>query len=455
MNPTIKQTNNKSKSIRDLLSGDAILIIIAFTGLCLIGLIRNQIATVRFDDFPCFYIAAKCVIKGNASDAYPIAAELNNRHPGFAAASFMRPTYQACANNAGFSDPPRFIYPPLLLLIISPIGFLNYESACLVFLIVSIACVCLSAVLASTFLPKIGINQPWAQSVFVLGVCWLPLAWASVRICNTSAISGLFITLAVWGLLNGRNWISGLAVVIAMGVKFTSLPLLAYILLTGKWRVAYTAFISSLIAAFVLIAFLGWCTIQNFINIAPRLGIINQESLSIPSIIIREFGDSFIGLAKTISWLGAICFLTPVVYLSVCLHQSGYLEKNVRCQLILMATLYQIFLIFSVSTHYHYYLYMIPFCPLLFLFIKASWFGAILGILLLINFSIPLEGETFIARLAISMTKSIDGGALDIQQIISFVKNWHMIIATIISYLVSIYSILFFYRVSANPKKLH
>lgn len=420
-----------------ILSKQWILASFAFIGLFAIGIVRNQITPVRFDDFPCFYLAARCVVQGKAPEAYPIPLFTANQHPGFASASIMRSSYASNAYAAGFENPPRFIYPPFLLLLIWPLGFFEFKTAGSLFLVFSMVCVIISAVISLNIANKFINKFLFFKWFVVCAICWSPLSWGSVRTSNTSALSGLLISIAIWGILNKHDLVAGFAIAAAMGVKFSSVPILIYLLLSGNLRLLVSAALSTLVLAILVPLTIGIDVWENFILVLPMLGMINHEGISLPSLIIRCCGDEYAGLAKSMSLIGGLLFLSPGIFFLIYAKAKNIKVDQIMILLIL-GLFYLDFLIFSVSTHYHYFLYI--FWIVVFLFFRSSSNTSILfrliSVPILVNLLFPLIAEPYLVKIINSFLELIcttdETFRLDL---LSFIKNWHMLLASFFCYI--------------------
>lgn len=410
---------------------------VAFIGLLLIGITRNQITLVRFDDFPCFYLAARCVTQGNAPEVYPVPISTAKQHPGFASSSKMRSSYEFNAHAIGFENPPRFVYPPILLLFIWPLGIFDFKTAGILFVVFSMTCVIISAVISLKITNKINNNSLIFKWMVVYAICWSPLAWTSVRISNTSALSGLLISMAIWGILYKNNLIASFAIAAAMGVKFSSIPIIIYLILIGNYRLLAATALSAIVLAIMVPFTIGINVWNNFILVLPMLGMTNHEGISFPSFIIRLGGNEYIELSKIMSLIGSGFFALPIVYFVVKAKANGKIEDQ-QVNFLALGALYLVFLVFSVSTHYHYYLYIL--WIIIFLFIRATSSPSIsvrlISVLILINFLIPLVAEPYLVKIVGYILEPICIFDETFRlYLLEFISAWHMLLAAMLCYI--------------------
>ena len=410
---------------------------LVFVGLNIIGFVRNSLEKLKFDDFPCFYLAACCVVNGKANDVYPIPLENLKHHPGFADSSVMKNAYSQFASDINMENPPRFIYPLPLMLLIWPLGLFEINVSIWIFRLVLMACVSISAIFVSEIMFIQRKKYDYWNIILILGLSWSPLAWATIRVANTSAISGLFISMAVWALMAEKKKIAGLAIAIAMIIKFSSLPLLVYLVIIGKWWTVIYTIIFGLLLTLASIAIFGITAFTDFIAILPLLGFVNHESISLPSFLVVTYGpvayDLLGNYIKMISFLAIIstCVISNII-LRRCADES--IKTN---QLVLMAILYFWLFIFSTCTHYHYYVYFFPFVPSLLLISNKSITFKIISMIIIMAMTVPLSTEPRFAQFILSPIRyffSNQEMKAYINTLIEGLIVWHMLLAAIIGF---------------------
>lgn len=183
-----------------------------------IASIISNLPLLPFDDFPSYYYAGKAALAGK--DIYQAIPRV---HP--------------------------YIYPPFFSLLVSPLTFLNINTAALIWLMMNLVLYIVSAVMLYRILfGRYDAARALWTAVIAAGLIPAQLDFLHGQV-NTLIL--FLITAALWSYVNRRDLLCGALIGLAAAVKITPALLVVFFLIKKEYRVvlgALTALVVTLVA---------------------------------------------------------------------------------------------------------------------------------------------------------------------------------------------------------------
>ncbi len=182
-----------------------------------------------------------------------------------------------------------YVYPPFLALLWMPMARLPFEVVAAIFLVVSLAALAGSFVLAIRLAAP---ATPAARAATLIAALLLALGLPAYVNAHHGAVSSIFTCLLFLffdRLQKGKDRQAGAVLAIACGIKVLPVILLLYLAAKRRWRplVATLAVGASLLLVSVVV--LGWRVHWRFItDIAPQLGYAVHSTLGYDAIYHPE-----------------------------------------------------------------------------------------------------------------------------------------------------------------------
>lgn len=168
----------------------------------------------------------------------------------------------AAANGSDLQAPGGgYIYPPLLAVLLRPLTWMSPASAAMVWNGLMWALLAISSVMASRLaLSQVGRPPRWRETLTVAGAAWLILGDKLILELRDGNCDAIIMTCWVLGLaaLRRQPWLVGLAIGLALNIKYTAGVLVVYLLLRRCWaEVAWSSVWTLSFAALPALA-MGW-----------------------------------------------------------------------------------------------------------------------------------------------------------------------------------------------------
>jgi alpha-1,2-mannosyltransferase len=212
-------------------------------------------------DFSAYYLAAKVVSAAPARTLYDLPLYADGRMNLNASASF-RSAWQTAAFHYHVPFAAPFIYPPFFAVVIKPLVYLSFDSAFIVWQILTVLLLG-AAVMLSLKLPGIPVSRKLTLMLGVGLFSYYPFADGLFR-GQTDCLILFLLAAGVWLLAQNQNSLSALSFAVATVLKLT--PTLAIPLLIvhrrWKWLAAYAAWMCGLAIFSVYQA--GWAMQRQF-----------------------------------------------------------------------------------------------------------------------------------------------------------------------------------------------
>lgn len=276
----------------------SILIALVFTIMC-VAFTSWYSRAVSYTDFPILYNSASYFLKENNAleDIYDIWISHTYHLP--------EATHQG-----------KFIYSPLALILLSPLGYLDYYTAKTVLMSLNIMCYVVSIFLILNYLKLSG---RWFVYPFFLSFIWAPFLM-DVMFGQINSILLLLITFAIYAIRNKSLLFSGSLIGIAASFKLFPIGI-AMTLGIRSFRVLLGCALFS-ICLLTLPGALKWFTaIQNnpFIELSPAyllLGQLNPHLGYLYSAIIGFITALVIYIFDVNEPLKIVSFSIPAIFLA-------------------------------------------------------------------------------------------------------------------------------------------
>jgi hypothetical protein len=224
-------------------------------------------------DFPQFYMGGAVVRAGASASLYPIPHADSRHNPGLPGDSEMRPTYAALAERLGVGNGMRFIQPPPVALLLTPLSLLPYRTAGWIWvLVLGLAAWGAALYAARLFVLASGSRSRW-EGILVLGIACSPRALATIRWGNVSTFVAMLLGILTCQILSGRSVRGGATLLVGGVVKYTPAVLLPLVVAARRWRLLAWSAIFGLALLVLSLAVMGTAPHLTFLReILPVLG---------------------------------------------------------------------------------------------------------------------------------------------------------------------------------------
>lgn len=365
-------------------------------GLALIGLlailaVRQRVTPVGFEDYSVYYLGGTMVLQGAWHDLYPVPLPGAASHPGWPAGSIMKPAYQQAAARMGQHEPYRYVYPPPSAVLISPLSALRPEAALRLWWALSAVACWASALYAAAIYRRLTGRRDLMWTLLLFGITWCPLTWATVRVGNTSAITGALVSVVLYGWCTGNRVSSALALYGAAALKFVTLPLT---LIPVLLRRTTDVIVSALVAGALTAGVMALSGIDPWLEYLRLFSSLNRSNgwvinVSLRGLIEKLFpapGQPALLTLQIITWLalGVIAFG---------LHRCAWRRNDPRPVLAAASALLAWLLVFGPTTQNHYFVYLYPLWGYYLAESRTSWLGRIAALCVIGGTMIPLGGS--------------------------------------------------------------
>jgi hypothetical protein len=241
-------------------------------------------------DFAQFYMGGVMARHGEWNSLYPIPLPGSSNNPGQVEDSTMTPRYAQIAAEVGVGDRLRFIQPPPFALILTPLAWFKYKRAYKIWLLLLIGCTWIISRQSGRIYEMIlGRPSRWAGGLSLI-LMLSPLALASVRGVNMSAMIGACLGAAVIGLMSGQSARPAAAIVFAGLAKYASLPLVPVMVAMHRWKPLAVSAVLGIVIILISLAVMTVTPFDIYLQqIAPTLARphTNEGNQSLPAFLIR------------------------------------------------------------------------------------------------------------------------------------------------------------------------
>jgi hypothetical protein len=224
-----------------------------------------------------------------------------------------------------------YIYPPLLAVLLSPLGLLNQHIAALIWAVLIAALTVVVAYLAARNAADGLRNRADTQPIW--SAAWLAILvlastlFQEYRDGNCDMLILLAVVLAQRWLAR-RPVLSGLALGLAINIKYLPLVYLPYLLIRRRWAALASACLSTILAALAPAAIFGWDHNLKYLR-AAYAGLFQmvggqaqgaaanihplawRNSISLPSVLARAAQAAH--LPQPAVWAGTLLLIAAVV----------------------------------------------------------------------------------------------------------------------------------------------
>lgn len=232
----------------------------------------------------------------------------------------------------------KFIYSPLALVLLSPLGYLEYYTAKTVLMSVNIMCYVLSIYL---ILKHLKLSGRWFVYPFFLSFIWAPFL-IDVMMGQINSILLLLLILAVCSVENHKPVISGLLIGVAALFKFFPIGV-AMTLGIKNWRVFISCFLFFVLSITAIPGAIKWFSaIQNIhpSSISPAyqfLGGAHKPILfGVYSASIALITALLIYKTKNNGYLKIVSFSIPAIFLAAPVFEPYHLTLLIVSYLFLV-----------------------------------------------------------------------------------------------------------------------
>ena len=337
----------KSKKFEEFIFGilsGVVSLIIAFFFKTLIHTFSNILEW----DFMCFYLNGKASVEGlSLYDPLSYVNVLSNIHLPFALSdSFVTGAIQT-----------GVIYPPTTMLLLAPIGYLDLNTANIVWRIFVLGFMVIDIILINRIF-KLH-KSKWVQLILIIAIILIfPGSKGTIEVSQTNFFI-LFLILLIYK--DPDNWKAGLYLAIAVIVKPIPVVWAIYFLVNRKWKPLLTFIISGLVIVFLSIMQLGFNNFMTYFTSPPVLRIpsasfsedINQSINAVFSRISQQFSlDSISGSMNEI-----VIFATLILIVLASIASHKLSKTNTKASFLVFLPLS--LLIFP-GTLTHYAIQLIP-----------------------------------------------------------------------------------------------
>jgi alpha-1,2-mannosyltransferase len=250
----------------------------------LAGIIQSS--AVFQKDFMAYYLPGRALLAGgNVYDSLPVLA---NKYEPRVGHHFEHPSP----------------YPPIALLLLSPLALLPYEHAVSVWSIFEFSCFAITCLLLLRHFG--GRNAPTSVIVTILLVIpWRPI-FTDLYVGQMMMFLGLLLVLAWLSLRSGRDVLAGFLLGLVLALKLYGWPIIIFLLLSKRFTPVITAILVFIFANLLGAAVVGPQTaIEYYSVVAPgvrALYIDDPFNFSLSSTGFRLAGP-WLGVILTIGGL--------------------------------------------------------------------------------------------------------------------------------------------------------
>jgi hypothetical protein len=299
-------------------------------------------------DFMCFYLNGKATVEGlSLYDPTSFANVLSNVHLTFN----LSDSFYSGAIQTGV------IYPPTTMLLLAPLGYLDVNTANIVWKIFVLTFMAIDVILLYRIF-KIH-ESNWMQLLFiVLLILIFPGSRGTLDVSQTNFFI-LFLLLLIYK--DPDNWKAGIYLAIAIIVKPIPVVWALYFLINKKWKPLFSFIIAGMVIVLLSIMQLGFNNFMTYFTSPPVLRIppgsfsedINQSINAVFSRISLQLGlDSVLQHMNVI-----VLIVTLILVILTCIASYKLANKNPKFSFLIFLPLS--LLIFP-GTLTHYAVQLIP-----------------------------------------------------------------------------------------------
>lgn len=266
----------------------------------------------------------------------------------------------------------RVIYPPIFLVLLSPVGFLTYELAEKVWILVSYMSIIGSIYILIKIIKRKALLVSFL-TVYSLFMLSFPVKF-TLGMGQINLILLLLISLSFYFFQGKQQYLSGAFLALAATIKLSPVVLLLFYVRKKQWKV-----VVSCITLFVLLNLLGvkllgmQVTKDYWMNIFPSIPTVGNASYynqALTGWLSRAFVPDLI--AKTINFLVFGCLLIVSFFITQTTRKKPEIELS-EFSLFIIATLIGA----GLAWQHHLVVTLIPFTALWFTIcqkgMKRSW----------------------------------------------------------------------------------
>jgi hypothetical protein len=224
-------------------------------------------------DFPQYYMGGVIARLGLWDQLYPIPKPGATRNPGFIEDSTLKPRYaEEMRNRVPAGDGVRYMQPPPFALLCTPLSFLPYRQAYILWTLGLTLCAWGVAVHAGMIYRACAHRPTRLSGILVLLIATSPAAHRWVRVMNISPLLGVLIGSAALGLLRNRPVRTALAVWLGGVAKYATGALVPLAVAMRRWSMLIWLVGISLASLLASVAIMGWDPFDEYLRvIAPTL----------------------------------------------------------------------------------------------------------------------------------------------------------------------------------------
>ena len=260
----------------------------------------SGVVAMRFSptcqDLSGIYIGPVVARQGSWGALYPIVQPDGRFYVGEKGAGFQKPELLDIAAEHGIQELNPYLNPPWQAVLLLPLGWLRFQQAHWVVVLINIFCVWIVAMSAGRGFEICARRRSWAAGFITLLVATSPLAYRSIRVQNLSPAVALCIVMTLWDLLGksvGGGFVGGLGTAWGALFKGATAALLPLAVAMRRWRLLGWA--AGLVVLVIAITWqlAGAATFREFFgSIAPTLGrsSVNVGNKSLQGILLRVLG---------------------------------------------------------------------------------------------------------------------------------------------------------------------
>lgn len=299
-------------------------------------------------DFLCFYLNGKATVEGlSLYDPSSFSTVISNIHFPFT----LSDSFYNGAIKTGV------IYPPATMLLLAPLGYLDLNTANIVWRIFVLSFLVIDVILINKIF-KIHESQ-WIQlAIIVTLILIFPGSKGTLDVSQTNFFI-LFLLLLIYK--DPDNWKAGIYLAIAVIVKPIPVVWALYFLINKKWKPLFSFTIAGMVIVLLSILQLGFNNFMTYFTSPPVLRIpsgsfsedINQSINAIFSRISLQ-----LGLDSALQHMNVIVLLvTLILVVLTCIASYKLASKNPKFSFLIFLPLS--LLIFP-GTLTHYAVQLIP-----------------------------------------------------------------------------------------------
>jgi hypothetical protein len=333
MNQTLDYENASAPRTRRLL-GIVLWGVLGVTFLILIFQINRRISSGHSGDFRHFYFAAGALL--DHRDLYGLVPlNVVERALGRPAGPVEKAWYT--------TDTDRYLYPPLIALLYTPIARLKFETAQRIILIVNVTFILTGIVLISRlFVDRFALKTSEcliAGAALIGTVLNLDKVHVELQMFQTNSLMFFLFALSLW-LMDRKPILAGVPLGLIFNIKYLSLGLLPWLLIRRRWGTAGAYAIS--VVGFALLPALvsGWGDNLKNLQVAyggllHMLGVSQGTAEQANVDDIRDFLSCSITSAMARTTARGESLVLPMIYAaavaigSMCVVIWLYLQKRV------------------------------------------------------------------------------------------------------------------------------